>query len=101
MPSTLLTYLAGRPDSATFFVPSEVARVVDEIFPRAEWLLPEPYRIFPADETQTPTLGFPVMETTVMRELDARLDRWLADEIAWHISREQAHREKMQASFSA
>ncbi|HEY2321333.1 MAG TPA: hypothetical protein VGJ82_00590, partial [Thermoanaerobaculia bacterium] len=101
MLSTLLTYLAGRPDSATFFVPSEVTRVVDEIFPRAEWLLPEPYRIFPADETQPPTLGFPVMETTVIRELDARLDRWLADEIAWHISREQTHREKMQASFTA
>src|SRR5436190_8464177 len=101
MPSPLLTYLAGRPDSATFFVPSEAARVIDEIFPRAEWLLPEPYRIFPADETQPPTLGFPGMESPVMRELDARLDRWLADETAWHISREQTHKEKMQASFSA
>jgi hypothetical protein len=101
MPTTLLTYLSSRPDSATFFVPSEAARVIDDIFPRAEWLLPEPYRIFPADETQPPMLGFPVMESPVIRELDARLDRWLADEIAWHISREQNHKEKMQASFAA
>ena len=84
---TLSLPLSSRPDSATFFVPSEAARVIDDIFPRAEWLLPEPYRIFPADETQPPMLGFPVMESPVIRELDARLDRWLADEIAWHISR--------------
>src|SRR5437763_639184 len=62
---------------------------------------PAPSRMLPAGQTQPPTLGFPVMESTVIRELDARLDRWLADEVAWHISREQTHKEKMQASFSA
>ena len=85
MPSPLVTYLASRPDTATFLLGSELGRTVEEIFPRAETLLPKPYKIFPADETQAPALGFPVADAPVMRELDAKLDRWLTDEVAWQV----------------
>lgn len=98
MPSPLVTYLASRPDSAMFLVPSEVRRNVEELFPRSE-SLPQPYKIFPADETQGPVLGFPLADTPVMRDLDARLDRWLADEVVWQISRTPAAREKAQLSL--
>jgi len=101
MPSPLVSYLESRPDTATFLLGSELERTVEEIFPRAETLLPKPYKIFPADETQAPTLGFPVADAPVMRELDAKLDRWLADEVAWQAGRQQAAKEKAQLANTA
>src|SRR5512140_57046 len=101
MPSTLVSYLSSRPDSATFLVPADIARTVDELFPRADWVLPQPYRIYPADETQPPCLGFPVAESPVMKDLETRLDRWLAEETLWQISRQQGPKEKAQLAFAA
>src|SRR5216117_1075474 len=101
MPSQLETYLASRPDTTTFLLASELARTLEEIFPRAESLLPKPYKIFPADETQEPALGFPVADAPVLRELDARLDRWLAEEVAWQVGRQQAAKEKAQLACNA
>jgi hypothetical protein len=101
MPSPLVAYLESRPDTATFLLGSELGRTVEEIFPRAEALLPKPYKIFPADETQSPALGFPVADAPVMRELDAKLDRWLADEVAWQAGRQQAAKEKAQLANTA
>src|SRR2546423_5901653 len=99
MPSPLVTYLASRPDSATFLVPSETRRAVEDLFRRAEALLPQPYKIYPADETQPPVFGFPLADTPVLRDLDARLDRWLADEVVWQISRTTAAKEKAQLAL--
>jgi hypothetical protein len=99
MSSSLVTYLESRPDTATFLLGSELGRTVEEIFPRAETLLPKPYKIFPADETQTPTLGFPVADAPVLRELDAKLDRWLAEEIAWQAGRQQSTKQKAQLAY--
>jgi hypothetical protein len=101
MPSTLESYLGARPDTATFLLGSELGRTLEEIFPRADTLLPKPYKIFPADETQSPTLGFPVADAPVLRELDAKLDRWLADEVAWQAGRQQPAKEKAQLACSA
>lgn len=101
MPSPLETYLASRPDTATFLLGSELGRTLEEIFPRAEALLPKPYKIFPADETQGPMLGFPVADAPVLRELDVKLDRWLAEEVAWQAGRQQQAREKAQVACSA
>ncbi|HEX3578785.1 MAG TPA: hypothetical protein VHY33_09500 [Thermoanaerobaculia bacterium] len=101
MPSTLETYLGSRPDTATFLLGSELGRTLDEIFPRADTLLPKPYKIFPADETQSPTLGFPVADAPVLRELEAKLDRWLAEEVAWQAGRQQPAKEKAQLACTA
>jgi hypothetical protein len=101
MPSTLETYLGSRPDTATFLLSTELGRTLEEIFPRAETLLPKPYKIFPADETQSPTLGFPIADAPVLRELEAKLDRWLAEEVAWQAGRQQAAKEKAQLACSA
>jgi|GEM_PF-241543 len=101
MPNIIASYLAGRPDSATFLVTPEIERSLDEIFPRTAKLLPEPYRIFPADETQAATLGFPVAESQTMKDLDVRLDRWLTDETTWQLRRDQTSKEKAQASFTS
>jgi hypothetical protein len=101
MPSILETYLGSRPDTATFLLSSELGRTLEEIFPRADSLLPKPYKIFPADETQSPTLGFPVADAPVLRELEAKLDRWLADEVAWQAGRQQAAKEKAQLACNA
>jgi hypothetical protein len=99
MPSPLVNYLASRPETSTFLVTSELPRVVDELFPRADALLPQPYKIYPADDTQPPILGFPLADTPVMRDLDARLDRWLADEVVWQISRQPSAKEKAQLAL--
>jgi hypothetical protein len=101
MPSILETYLGSRPETATFLLASELGRTLEDIFPRADSLLPKPYKIFPADETQSPTLGFPVADAPVLRELEAKLERWLSEEIAWQAGRQQAAKEKAQLACSA
>src|SRR5438067_6718849 len=102
MASNLVRFLSARPDSSAFLLTSEIGRTVEELFAREGALLPQPYKIFPADETQPPILGFPVAESAVMRDLDAKLDRWLTDEVQWQISRTAAPaKEKAQISMSA
>jgi hypothetical protein len=96
----LTAYLASRPDAATFLLPHDQERTLHELFARADGLLPKPYKIFPADETQQPILGFPVAESTVLKELDTKLDRWLTEETAVQVNR-AASKEKSQAAFSA
>ena len=96
----LVSYLANRPDAATFLVPLDLERTLRELFTRPESLLPLPYKIFPADEAQPSVYGFPVADTSVLRDLETRLDRWLAEETACQINR-AASREKAQAAFAA
>jgi hypothetical protein len=96
----LLSYLATRPDASTFLLPNEMERALRELFPRPDGLLPEPYKMFPADETQPPVLGFPVAEALVMKELDTKLDRWLAEETSCQVNR-AASKEKSQAAMGA
>jgi hypothetical protein len=97
---SLVSYLATRPDATTFLLPTELERAVRELFPNAEALLPQPYKMFPADETQPPTLGFPVAEALVMKELETKLDRWLTEETACQVNR-AASKEKSQAAMAA
>ncbi|MFL6248493.1 MAG: hypothetical protein ACJ74H_20890 [Thermoanaerobaculia bacterium] len=96
----LVSYLATRPDATTFLLPNDLERTLRELFPRAEGLLPEPYKIFPADETQPPVLGFPVSEALVMKELETKFDRWLTEETACQVNR-AASKEKSQAAMGA
>jgi hypothetical protein len=101
MSRTLLPYLAQRPDTATFLLPTELSRTIDELFPRSDHLLPQPYKVFPEDEAQQPILGFPVADSPVMRDLDARLDNWLTHECYWQVRRDTGSREKTQQAFNA
>ena len=98
MTRTLVAYLAQRPDAATFLLPADLDRALEELF--EERLLPRPTNIFPADETQPPVLGFPVAETPVMKELEQKLDKWLSEEIVWQINRAGV-KDKAQAAFAA
>ncbi|HYR28608.1 MAG TPA: hypothetical protein VEU30_09085, partial [Thermoanaerobaculia bacterium] len=97
--NALASYLAQRADSGTFLLPHELERALTELFTRPETLLPQPFKIFPADETQPPSLGFPVAESAVMRDLEQKLDRWLNEEVAWQVNR-AANKEKAQAAFT-
>ncbi len=97
---SLVSYLAQRPETATFLLPADMDRTLDELFARHDGLLPEPYKIFPADETQPPILGFPVLEAAVMKELEIRLDRWLAEETAWQVNR-AGTKEKAATAFAS
>jgi hypothetical protein len=102
MPNALVSYLTQRVDASTFLLPADLGRTVDELFPsRADALLPQPYNIYPADETQPPSLGFPIAESPIMKDLDVRLDRWLAEEVPWQISRAPSAKEKAQIAFTA
>src|SRR2546423_4961159 len=98
MPSALIEYLSARADAATFILPFDFAKSIEELFPHAELLLPEPYKIFPEDETQSWVVGFPLAETAVIKELDTKLDRWITDEVAWQLTRNPESKEKAQAS---
>jgi hypothetical protein len=99
MTRALVNYLAQRPDAATFLLPTDVSRVLAELFGQPERLLPQPYKIFPADETQQPVLGFPVAEAPVMKELEQKLERWVTEEIQWQVNRAEP-KDKAQAAFS-
>src|SRR5712692_6417020 len=101
MASTLIEYLSARTDAASFLLPVDYAKTLAELFPHAESLLPEPYKIFLADETQPPTLGFALAETTVIKELDMKLDRWLTDEVAWQVTRNPNAKEKAQVAMAS
>ncbi|MBV9493910.1 MAG: hypothetical protein JOZ54_06670 [Acidobacteria bacterium] len=101
MSSPLVSYLSARPDAATFLLPADLKRTLEELFPRGHAMLPSPYKIFPADETQTPHLGFPVADTPALKELEARLDRWLAEEIAWHLDRTPESKERATLAFNS
>jgi len=98
MARTLASYLAQRPDAATFLLPTEVERALADLF--EDRILPQPTKIFPADETQTPTLGFPVADSPVMKELEQKLDRWLSEEITWQLNRAEP-KDKAQGAFAA
>jgi hypothetical protein len=98
MPRTLVSYLAQRPDAATFLLPAEVDRTVAELFP--EHLVPQPTKVFPADETQSPVLGFPVADSPVLKELEQKLDRWLSEEIVWQLNRAES-KDRAQTTFAA
>ena len=95
----LIAYLSSRPDAATFLLPSDLERTLREVFVRPD-LLPQPYKIFPADETQPPVLGFPVAESPVMKDLDAKLERWLTEETSIQVNR-AASKEKAQAALNS
>jgi hypothetical protein len=99
MPKALVTYLAQRSDASTFLLPTDIDRTLEELFPQTS-LLPQPYNVFPVDETQPPILGFPLAESPVMKDLDAKLDRWLAEEVPWQINRAPAAKDKVQLAFS-
>ncbi|MGZ8830774.1 MAG: hypothetical protein ACXW2Q_10425, partial [Thermoanaerobaculia bacterium] len=101
MHKLLSTYFAQRTDATTFLLQEDLERTVEEIFPRPDEALPAPYNIYPADETQAPTLGFPVLDSPVMHDLDARLDRWLTEEIVWQVRRQESSREKAVLAFTA
>jgi len=98
MTAQLSAYFAQRSDVATFLLPQELGKTLSDLFPRVE-VLPQPYKIFPVDETQHPALGFPVAESAVMKDLDAKLDRWLTEEIPWQVNRAAAAKEKAQLAL--
>ncbi len=101
MPSSLVTYLTQRIDASTFLLPADLGRTLEDLFPRPDVLLPQPYKIYAADETQPPVLGFPIAETAIMKDLDARLDRWVNEEVAFQITRSTDAKEKSQIAFAA
>ena len=100
MPKAVLAYLTQRADTSTFLVPSELSKTLEELFGRSKHLLPQPYKIFPVDETQPPSLGFPLAESSVMKELDTKLDKWLHEEVWWQVSRQSQAKEKAQFTFN-
>src|SRR5437762_12541825 len=99
--STLIEYLSARTDAASFLLSVDYSKTLSELFPHAESLLPDPYKIFLADETQPPTLGFALAETAVIKELDTKLDRWLTEEVAWQVARKPDSKEKAQIALTA
>jgi hypothetical protein len=96
----LVAYFSQRSDAATFLLPQELPKTLADVFGQAD-ALPQPYKIFPVDETQQPMLGFPVAESSVMKDLDAKLDRWLTEEIPWQVNRAAPAKEKAQAAFAS
>ena len=101
MPSTLLPFLQSRSEAAMFLVPSEIGRNLEDLFPERDHLLPQPIRIYFASENSNPILGFPVAESPILKELDAKLDRWLTEEVSWQATRRADAKERAGLHFQA
>ena len=97
---SLVAYLAQRPESATFLLPENAERALTELFTQPELVLPRPLKIYPADETQQPALGFPVAETLLLKDLETKLDRWLTEETAFQVTRATDAKDKAGAAFN-
>lgn len=98
MNESLISFLAQRADAGGFYLGTDVLRVLQDLFPRPDWILPAPYKIFFAEEARLPILGFPVADSHALRDLDARLDRWLEEEVLWNLRRDQNKERLVQAS---
>ncbi len=98
--TALVPFLLQRPEAFAFLHPADLGRTLEDLFESPDLLLPKPYKIFFADEARPAILGFPVSDAAVMRELEARLERWVGDEIAWNLDRGY-QREKVQATFTS
>ncbi len=97
---SLVTYLQQRPDAATFLLPMDLERGLRELFAQPEMLLPQPLRIYPADETQQPSFGYPVSETLLLKDLESKLDRWLTEETAFQVTRATDAKDKAAMAFN-
>jgi hypothetical protein len=96
----LVSYLQRRPEGLGLLLPSDLERTLLDLFIKPEVLLPKPYKIFFTDEAQTPAIGFPVAETAALVDLDARVERWLAEEAKWQVDRDQP-KERVQQAFGS
>lgn len=96
----LIAYLTQRPEGLGFVLVSGIDRTLLELFDKPDQLLPKPYRIFYADEAETPVVGFPVRNSPAVAELNARLDRWMSEELACQVDR-SVPREKAQQALTA
>jgi len=96
---SLVAYLNQRPESATFLLPTDLERSLQELFAQPQSVLPQPMKIYPADETQQPILGFPVAESPLLKDLEAKLDRWLTEETTFQVTRATDAKEKAQLAF--
>lgn len=87
MKETIANYLVSRPEGLGLLVPGDIDRTLKDLFRDPDDDLPVPYKIFFVDEAQTPTLGFPVLDSPVLQELEMRLDRWLNEETKWSLEK--------------
>jgi len=90
MSDPLITFLSQRPETGALLSPVDIPRVVGDLFPDYQRVLPRPYKIFFADESVPPILGFPVKDSAVLQELETRLSTWLNAEVAWQLTRDSS-----------
>ncbi|HEY0593908.1 MAG TPA: hypothetical protein VGF40_19205 [Thermoanaerobaculia bacterium] len=98
--SSLVPFLLQRPEAFAFLHPADLGRTLEDLFESPDLFLPKPYKIFFADEARPAILGFPVSDANVLRELEARLERWVGDEIAFNLDRGY-QRDKVQSTFTS
>jgi hypothetical protein len=96
----LSAYYRQKPENAPFLLAADVDRSLELLFERPDWLLPRPYKIFFEDESVPPILGMPILYSDVIREIDQRIDRWLAEEIQAQLKKDGA-RERARQAFGA
>jgi hypothetical protein len=98
--AALVPFLLQRPEAFAFLHPADLGRTLEDLFESPDLFLPKPYKIFFADEARPAIFGFPVNDAPVLRELEARLERWVGDEIAWSLDRGY-QRDKVQSTFTS
>jgi hypothetical protein len=79
-------FLKQRPEVFPFRRDIDLQRFLVDALDRPVDALPQPAKIFLADELEPKGFGFPVTKAAILDELEQRLDRWLTDEIAVRVT---------------
>jgi hypothetical protein len=79
MPHPLVSFLDQTSDKYDLTPKDQILRTI-ALSPMQE-LLPRPYKIFGLDETQAPSSGFPISRSDAVRQVEERLELWIAREI--------------------
>jgi hypothetical protein len=98
---TLLAFFRHRPEVFPFRRNIDLEAFLLDVFEEPAATLPLPAKIFLVDELKPQSYGFPVMKSPALDDLDAKLERWMDEEIAARLSGTGALKSKADEHFRA
>ncbi|HEX2834806.1 MAG TPA: hypothetical protein VHW00_17465 [Thermoanaerobaculia bacterium] len=99
MHENLIQFLRQRHDAFPFRRDLDLRQFLTDAVGRGAELLPVPAKIFLLDELEPRGYGFPATKAPAMDELEARMQRWLAEELAERGTGKSKRKEDLLASY--
>jgi len=97
----LIAFFRFRPEVFPFRRNIDLEAFLIDVFDDPAGTLPIPAKIFLVDELAPQSYGFPVMKSSALDDLDAKLERWMDEEIAARLTGVGATKSKADEYFRA